>query len=285
MTCSTPSHWSGRAGQINDEERASTSACISERISASARTAATATQLGIRSISRRRLLAAQLWSRHEAGRWDDFTIVRADGSSFAIDLAAAVTIGDVLDLINNNAANLNPLSQVTARLATTGNGIELVDSSVGIGQLQVQKIFGSNAAIDLGLVPQGQMTATGTGGVLTGAEINPQEVEGVFNSLFRLAAALEANDEQDIERAMELLDEDFDRINFSRAEIGFRGRNLEALQIRIDDETNQVNGSLSQEVDTDYASAIASLASRQAAIEASLRLAAQISQLTLLNFL
>ena len=74
-------------------------------------------------------------------------------------------------------------------------------------------------------------------------------------------------------------------INFSRAEIGFRGRNLEALQIRIADETNQVHGALSQEIDTDYAAAISSLTSRQAALEASLRLSAQLSQLTLLNFL
>ena len=330
----------------------------------------------------------------------DFTIVRADGSSFAVDLGTSVTVGDVLALINNHASNLNPANQVTARLAVIGNGIELVDGSTGAGQLQVQATFGSSTAIDLGLVATGQTTSappapaiaasaaisfpvpsnlntafritaalggsafnnvtvqfinsqagdvatatynsglqlltidldasatttntiiaaiqsegtfaatldattdptndgsgipatTGTVGttsggapaVLTGSEINPQEVEGVFNSLLRLSAALEANNQLDIERAVALLDEDFDRINFSRAEIGFRGRNLEALQIRIADETNQVHGALSQEIDTDYAAAISSLTSRQAALEASLRLSAQLSQLTLLNFL
>ena len=84
---------------------------------------------------------------------------------------------------------------------------------------------------------------------------------------------------------MALLDKDFDRINFMRAEIGFRGRNLDALKSRMDDETNQISGSLSQEIDTDYAAAISSLTARQAALEASLRLSAQISQMTLLNFL
>ena len=39
---------------------------------------------------------------------------------------------------------------------------------------------------------------------------------------------------------------------------------------------NQVKDSLSKEIDTDYASAISSLTSRQAALEASLRLTAQI---------
>lgn len=361
----------------------------------------TATQLGIRSISVTTPLSQLNHGRgvsQAAG--SDFTIVRADGTSFVVDLGTSVTVGDVLTLINNHADNLNPANHVTARLAVTGNGLELVDGSTGAGQLQVQATFGSRAAVDLGLVASGQTTsapptaalaasaaisfpvpsnlntafritaaqggsalngvdvqfvnalagdvaaatynsglklltinldasatttntiiaaiqsegtftaaldatadptndgsgipaATGTVGttsggasaVLTGSEINPQEVEGIFNSLLRLAEALQADNQQDIERAMELLDEDFVRINFARAEIGFRGRNLEALQIRIEDETNQVNSALSQEIDTDYASAISSLTSRQAALEATLRLSAQLSQLTLLNFL
>ncbi len=246
----------------------------------------TATQLGIRSISLTTPLSQLNHGRGiNQATGDDFTITRADGTSFNVDLGTSVTVGNVLDAINNNAANLNPTNLVTARLATQGNGIELVDSSVGAGQLQVQAIFGSHAAVNLGLIPAGQTTATGTGGVLTGTEINPQEVEGVFNTLLRLSHALKANNEPDIERAMALLDTDFDRINFMRAEIGFRGRNLDALKSRMDDETNQISGSLSQEIDTDYASAISSLTSRQAALEASLRLSAQISQMTLLNFL
>ena len=233
----------------------------------------TATQLGIRSISLTTPLSQLNHGRGVSqATGDDFTITRADGTSFAVDLGSALTVGDVLDLINNNAANLNPANQVTARLAAQGNGIELVDSSLGAGQIQVQATFGSNAAVELGLVASGQTAATGTGGVLTGSEINPQEVEGLFNTLLRLSSALESNNQQDIERAMGLLDLDFDRINFTRAEIGFRGRNLDALKSRIDDETNQIKGSLSQEIDTDYAAAISSLTARQAALEASLRL-------------
>lgn len=246
----------------------------------------TASQLGIRSISNTTPLSQlnhSLGVSQAAGT--DFTILRADGSSFDVDLGSALTVGDVLDLINNNPSNLNPANQVTARLASIGNGIELVDNSVGPGQLQIQATFGSNAAIDLGLVPPGATTSNGNAGILTGTEINPQEVEGVFNTLLRLSAALQSNNGGDIERAMALLDKDFDRINFSRAEIGFRGQNLDALQSRSADETNQVKDALSKEIDTDYTSAISSLTSRQAAYEASLRLTAQISQITLLNFL
>jgi flagellin-like hook-associated protein FlgL len=247
----------------------------------------TATQLGIRSIS---LTTPLSELNHGRGigqaTGDDFTILRSDGSSFAVDLGSSLTVADVLAAINNNAANLNPATKVTAQLAAVGNGIELVDASSGPGQLQVQAIFGSSAAIDLGLVAKGQTTsAPPVGATLTGAEINPQEVEGVFNTLLRLMAAIESNDLGDIERAMALLDQDYDRINLTRAEVGFRGRNLESLKNRIDDETNQVQDALSQDIDTDYAAAISELTARQAALEASLRLSAQVSQLTLLNFL
>ena len=247
----------------------------------------TATQLGLRSISLTTPLSELNHGRGVSqATGDDFTILRSDGTSFTVDLGASLTIGDVLDAINNNPANLNPLTQVTARLAAVGNGIELVDASTGAGQLQVQKTFGSNAAIDLGLVAKGQATsAPPVGATLTGAEINPQEVEGIFNTLLRLTSALEANSLEDIERAMTLLDQDYDRINLTRAEVGFRGRNLESLKSRMDDETIQVKDSLSKEIDTDYAAAISQLTARQAALEASLRLSAQISQLTLLNFL
>lgn len=361
----------------------------------------TATQLGIRSISLSTPLAELNHGRGVIqATGNDFTIARADGTSFTVDIGSALTVGNVLDLINTNAGNLNPANQVIARLALTGNGIELVDGSSGTGQLQVLATFGSHAAIDLGLIAAGQTTSSpptagisasvaiafpspndlntafqvsavsggtalngvdvvfastlvgnvatatynsgtnqltidldptatttstilaaiqaegtftaaldtsadptnngsgiptaigtvgttsgGTAAVLTGTEINPQEVEGVFNTMLRLMDALNANSEQDIERAMALLDGDFDRIVYNRAEVGFRGRNLEALKSRIDDETNQVKDALSKEIDTDYAAAIAGLTSRQAAYEASLRLTAQLSQITLLNFL
>ena len=193
--------------------------------------------------------------------------------------------GDVATATYNSGLNLLTINLDAA--ATTTNTI--------IAAIQSEGTF--TAALDASADPTNDGTGipatTGTVGttsggaaaVLTGSEINPQEVEGIFNSLLRLAEALQADNQQDIERAMELLDEDFDRINFARAEVGFRGRNLEALQGRIADETNQVHSALSQEIDTDYASAISSLTSRQAALEATLRLSAQLSQLTLLNFL
>ena len=254
----------------------------------------TATQLGIRSLTLTTALTDLNHGFGVRGRdGDDFLIRRSDGSTFAIDVATAGTVGDLLDLINNHPDNQVPATQVVARLATTGNGIELVEvTPSGSGNLQVEEIFGSNAARDLGLVPAGvgstlsnPPVVVGTSQVLAGADPYPIEVHGIFNSLRRLHEALLANDTVEIGRAIELFDEDFEQINFARAEAGFRGRALESIQTRLEDEEVQLQDSLSKDIDTDLAGAISALTARQAALEATLRLTAGLHQLTLFNFL
>ena len=66
----------------------------------------TATDLGVRSFTRDSLLAELNHGRgvHTA-EGTDFTIVRDDGTELAIDVSAAFTVGDVLDLINHHPDN------------------------------------------------------------------------------------------------------------------------------------------------------------------------------------
>ena len=254
----------------------------------------TATQLGIRSLTGEAALSDLNFGYGVRGHdGDDFLIRRSDGTTFAIDVAGAATLQDVIDLINNHAANQNPANQVVARLAILGNGLELVEANPAAGgSLQVEEIFGSHAARDLGLVPLGATSrlsdppaTVGTSQVLTGRDVNPLEVSGVFNSLLRLHEALLDNDKLAIERSIELLDADFDRINFARGEVGFRGQHLEAIQSQLEDEDVQLRATLSKEIDTDMVSAIANLTARQAALEATLRLTANVHQMSLFNFL
>ena len=69
---------------------------------------------------------------------NDLKITAADGTELWIDLANAKTVQDVIDRINNNPANNgSPTKQILARLAQTGNGIELVDQTGGAGTLSV----------------------------------------------------------------------------------------------------------------------------------------------------
>jgi flagellin-like hook-associated protein FlgL len=89
----------------------------------------------------------------------DFTITRADGASLSVSLAGCQTVGDVLSAINNNPQNTPAISggppALVALLSPDGNGIELVDDSVGTGRLTVTADSGSSAAVDLGLIPSG----------------------------------------------------------------------------------------------------------------------------------
>lgn len=118
----------------------------------------TATQLGLRTMSRDTRLSELNFGRGVSSQpGTDFTITRRDGTSFAVDVSSTKTIGDVLDRINNHPDNQNLTNQVIARLATTGNGIEITqDNPTGTGLLSVRRQTGSRAAQDLGLVPIGQ---------------------------------------------------------------------------------------------------------------------------------
>ncbi|MGA2059302.1 MAG: flagellar hook-associated protein FlgL [Thermoguttaceae bacterium] len=83
-----------------------------------------------------------------------FAVDRADGTQLNIDISNPQTVGDVLNAINNNPANAD--GKLVARLATSGNGIELVDTSTGSGALTVIPDQSNTAAIDLGLVAAGK---------------------------------------------------------------------------------------------------------------------------------
>ena len=364
----------------------------------------TATELGIRSFTAQTPLTELNHGRGvNTVAGDDFSIHRKDGVDFHVDVSAALTIGDVLNLINNNATNLAGPVPVVARLATFGNGIELVDDGPsGTDPLSVTALKFSEAAQDLGLVPVGSATsapatpgvaatatltvpgpnndlafsakgpgtlvngvkilfidtglgagnetvnydasgktltfnidlattkaddiinrilpanalansyfsaslvaadgapnngagllnlaatATIDGGVaetLTGTDPDPSEVSGVFTALARLRDALQKNDLREISRSIEILDDSTTTLNFSRAELGARQQSLDILHDRIDSETIDLKSALSLEIDADLPTTISDLTARQAAFEASLRISAQISKLSLLDFL
>jgi flagellin-like hook-associated protein FlgL len=128
-------------------------------------------------------------------------------------------------------------------------------------------------------------TAGGTSQVLTGRDTNPIESASVFTALMRLRDALLTNDPVQTERASALVDERIEDINFVRAGVGARQQGLDAIGVRLEDETVQLKSGLSDEIDVDLAEAISNLVARQAAFQAALQTTAQISRLTLLDFL
>ncbi len=128
-------------------------------------------------------------------------------------------------------------------------------------------------------------TAGGTAETLAGRDTNPIETEGVFNSLLRLRDAIENNEVEDLSRIVEMLDADFDRLNFGRAAVGARAQGLDAIEMRNGDDQIELRSSLSNEIDIDLAEAATQFAARQAAYEASLRTIGNMYRLSLLDYL
>jgi flagellar hook-associated protein 3 FlgL len=217
---------------------------------------------------------------------DDFTIVADSGSGtvdLTIDVSGAETIQDVLDLINNHPANNTGGVAVTARLATTGNGIELVDA--GGRPITINAAEGSQAAEYLGLIPAGGTTAASSTGTLVGTDRHYLETSSVFTTLVRLRDALNANDIVAIERAVKNIDADIDRVTFARSDVGAREQALDVTQRNLEEEDVQLRSALSDEVEVDLVEAISNLTARQMSLEASLKATANILQLSLLNFI
>ena len=219
---------------------------------------------------------------------NDFAIQLQNGATFQFRLSNESTIGDVIDAINSAPGNTG---QLVAKLATNGNGIELDSTATGSSPFQVQLENGSQAAIDLGLIPQGSTTSaaavSGSGGSqsITGSDVNPGETDSVFNALVRLSTALRANDQNGISRAVSLIDSSTSQLNFSRAEVGARQQGLGTLQSRLDSETVDIKSAISNDIDVDLPSAISDLTAQQAAFQASLQVAGQLFKLSLLDYL
>ncbi len=253
----------------------------------------TATQLGVRTFTGSSRLDQLNYGVgvHTATSGADFIIQRTDGYQLKVTLGSAKTIQDVIDLINNDPNNQVAANKVTAQLATNGNGIVLTTTDPStVSPFTVIEQNGSQAAQDLGLVPAGSTqsnTATVSGATqsIAGTDVNPQEADSAFNALIRLKRALENNDTNGINRAIGLLDGATSQLNLARADLGARENTLNSISSSLADEQNNLQSTLSNTVDVDMASAITNLTSLQTSFSATLQMTAQISRMTLLNYL
>lgn len=215
---------------------------------------------------------------------NDLSITARSGTQFWVDLTGAATVQDVMTRIDAAAAEAGVA--LTARLATTGNGIELVDASVGTGTLSVAGVEGSQAAEMLGFLPNGTVATDGSGNqILTSGDRRSFEVDSVYNSLIRLRTALQDGDPVAIGEAVARIDVDLNRVTFARGEIGTRLQTLDAVQTRLEDENVQLQSALSNEVDVDLVEAVSNLTARQYALQASLQMSANMLNLSILDYI
>ncbi|MDZ4755301.1 MAG: flagellin [Phycisphaerae bacterium] len=254
----------------------------------------TATELGIRSLHTSTLLADFNQGRGVGqvnGKIDpisglpdpslntDFQVTVKDGRSFAVDIDGATTVQDVLDVINAAAAaaGLTP-AEFTAGLVADGNGIALNDSTVGT-TTSVTDLNDSPSAEALGII------GSTTSASLDGTDRATVAVESVFSHLIQLRDALLANDERGISFATGRLDDDLSRAVEARADIGVRAQRVADATLREGDLSVQDQALRSQIQDLDYTEAALRFSSLQQILQAGYQTAAQMQDMSLLNFL
>ncbi|TWT79054.1 flagellar hook-associated protein FlgL [Planctomycetes bacterium CA13] len=248
-----------------------------------------ARSLGIRSATEQTTLDSLGRGRGMVLNSDtiDLTIVRPDGQTLEFDLESAITVDDVMTMIRDHPDNQDA-QKVLVSLNLVGNGIEL-QAPPGAAPLTVRQSEISNAGTRLGLIPNGQNEAQGVtvGPVnkIAGIDYMPLDAGGALDTLTRLEKAILDGDIPEIERLQQRIDEDFDRSTSARSRVGIWSRNLEDMRDATGDQVVQMKSQLSDEVDADLATVISEVNRRQIAMEASMRIIGQMSQLTLLNFL
>ena len=251
-----------------------------------------ATELGVRSFTGSTLLAdfnGGLGVQIRSGSVDpvsglpdpvadlDFRVTIKDGRFFDVDLAGTKTVQDVLDAINAAAVPIIP-ADFTARLAADGNGIEFVDNT-GPGTTSVTALNTSFAAEDLGIL------GSTTSAIFSGEDRATVAVDSVFTHLMDLRDALMADDERGISLAVERLEPDITQLTKARAEAGVRSRRITDSISREEDLRIQDMSLRSQVQDLDFTEAAIRFATLQTQLEAGLRTAAQLQQLSLIDFL
>lgn len=203
-------------------------------------------------------------------------ITRRDGTDVSIDLKGLKTVQQVLDAINA----VDP-GVLVASLNAVGNGITILDDDgVSSGPLIIEENEISRA---LGI--DGTEPGSDPAVPFVGEDVNPLEANGVLNLLLALQVALENEDDRELARLNPLLNEEVERFNVVRGEIGSRLKTLDEVENRLLDEEVLLRQSLSAEFDTNLTEAVTELAVKQTALQATLQVAATSLQLTLFNFL
>lgn len=238
----------------------------------------TAADLGVRSFDGQTAVA-------ELNRGKGLTLAPGNelrltdsaGIVFEVDLDGATLVQDVLDKIN--AAATAAGAGVTAGVSTTGNGLTLADTAGGTGTLSVGNVNGTSVVGELGL------GGAAVGGAITGSDTAPVESTGVFATLDRLRKSLRSDDQAEITRAAEVLDDNLAKVVLIRGQVGAKVQAFESRESRLDDQNLASKALLSQLEDTDFTDAIIRFQTLQTSLQATMQSASKTLNLSLMDFL
>ncbi len=242
----------------------------------------TAELLGIRSLHGQTQLSELNNGRGVDIRegFDDLAVTARDGSSFNVRLDGSTTIQDVIDKINAAAAAAGVA--LTASLATTGNGIRIVDGTGGSGDLRVDRAGASPAIDGLGL------EKVVSGNELVGDDTNGIKPDSIFTALLDLHEALVTGGgqvEQNITLAAERINYFIDHASRTQGVVGARSRAMHTRLQLTEDAVLASSTLLSEVRDLDYTEAVTRFQQAQMTLQANLMTGSQLLQLSLLDFL
>lgn len=238
----------------------------------------TATDLGLRSYDRSTLLSdfnSGAGVTPLGNGQDDLAIQLHDGSAVNVSLSAAVTLGDVIDAINTAGGG-----NVTAALASDGNGLVLTDTTSGASDFSVGPAGSSTAATSLGLVQD-----AGSGSTITAPDNAPIYTDSALSHLIALRDALLSNDVAGITLAGQQLQKDMQSVAQARAVVGVQANQIQNEQSTLSNRNVQTQSLLSDLQDTDVTAAISRFTQLQQQLQASLQVGVLSMNLTLLDFL
>lgn len=272
--------------------------------------AATATELGIRSLSA--LTPASDFNsgrgvRIVDGRADpvsglmttavnnDFRVFLASGQAFDVDLRPQdlTSVQTIIDRINqqfNDALSQPPVittapplaaGDFNAGLTDGANGITLFQTLTG-GAIRVEKLNNSAAAEDLGFLGGAYDAASAS---LIAQDRAAIRVENIFTALIDLRDALRNDDSSGITLAGEALTQSVDRLAATRALVGVYANRVERSTRRQEDLQVFDEKTRSELQDLDFAKASIQFSLLQTQLQAAMASGAQFQSLSLLDFL
>jgi len=221
---------------------------------------------------------------------DLFMAVRDGNGTFSATPAPANTGTAVVGALSNVGATDGDTYEIRFVVAAGVTTYDLVNVTTST-TVSTGNAYTSGNAI---AVAGRQVTITGAPANTDVVSLAPSGTQSIFDTIAALAQALstpvtDATSRAELSNAMNAglqnVDRALEHVLTSRADVGARLRELEALASGQEDTGLRQSAELSRLQDLDYAAAVSSFTRQQVALEASQRTYAQMSQLSLFDYL
>jgi len=186
-------------------------------------------------------------------------VINGDDINIRIDLTAAQTFGDLINILNASPA------QITASINSQGTGL-VIRSKVSGARLEIQNNGGDTTAERLGLVGSG-------------------EGSDLLAILSKLEDALSHNDMNSIGEAGNELDQALDHLLDTRARVGAKLRRIDMAVNWIDDLRLVTEDLLAKAEDADITEVVTQLTTQQSLFQAALAVTARMILPSLADFM